>query len=312
MITNEQAPGLVFNEILNAAAESLLSEGGSGSTFGLSGNILISDTKDPLPYILKDVEPLIGAPDLYAGGSAGILARWDRGTRSLTLKVDEAGIRLSLQDVATLDAAETPMRRSGVGRTPGWVPSHRDLPYLWQIYQGPERTTPSVPPTRDWKQLEASLGALLLVWAEQIPLLFGTEGSEEVACNLINQADDEQIMVILQSRDDGLLLLLDDRRSPATQTDAQTMFGRGWHEMIPVLGAWKAAFEPSPDSAAEAAKLAVNELRLRGAASPLDIAVTDLSKTKHGRLLLPGLPLPQVQASRSCRSGNRQRDMKIH
>ncbi|MGW8889630.1 hypothetical protein [Streptomyces sp. NPDC055749] len=293
MIANEQMPAAVNTEFLNMGIDTFLSgeDLETSSVSGQADRTLISATRSPFIDIVNALESQIGTPHLYAGGAGGIMVRWQRGGRALTVAEGEYGVQMSLQMTKSLEAFESAVFSAGVGGELGQAPTYLDLPYLWQIQRGPHREAPAVPPTDDWEQLEQALHVLLHAWAEQMPTLFNAGWCQVAAFNLTNHADDDRVLGVLQSHEDGLALFLRDlpgRRSPS---DAQDMIARGWKEIIPVLRAWMVSFEPSPESAATASGIIVRELKAGGAATPLDVSATDLSRTKKIRLTLPGIPL---------------------
>ncbi|MFE1189980.1 hypothetical protein [[Kitasatospora] papulosa] len=255
----------------------------------------INNELNMLPMHAHFLESVIGAPDLYAGGLTGMQIAWRRGPRTLGLTADRTETRLTLRTRPPLcSAGASSLERADDGAS-------SDPDYLWKVELHPTRAAVTGEPSATWEQFEASLGALLRVWAWQLPLLFGSEETTECAFNLVNHADGGRLLVVLQSKYDGLLIMLGDRPGTAVQSDhetVKTMTDRGWDRLIPLLNAWEAWFEPSPASATAAARLVVSELRHRGATSPGDISLSDPSRSEHGYLSLPGLAVSHKEVCR--------------
>ncbi|MFI8008441.1 hypothetical protein [Streptomyces sp. NPDC086010] len=285
---NAEAAEAVNADLLASGTDALLS--GEESDRKSARNLLISSARSRFIEIVNEVESRVGAPDLYAGGAAGVLVRWRHRRTTLTV-AQEQGVTMSLQPSASLDADEATVFQNGVGTSPGQAPSYLQLPYLWQIQRGPERKQPGVARTSDWDQLEQALQSLFELWADQATLLYEAGWCDEVAFDLTKHASEDRVLGLLQSADDGLALFLHDDRAAIDQPDPDDMVARGWQQRIKQFRAWIASFEPGPDAAATAARIMVRELRRRKAATPLSISLTALSGTAEHRLLLPGIPL---------------------
>ncbi|MEU1126521.1 hypothetical protein ABZ371_23870 [Streptomyces sp. NPDC005899] len=241
--------------------------------------------------ILNKVESQLGPPDLYAGGAAGVLVRWRHGQKTLTV-AQEQGVTMSLRSSAVLDAAEATAFRSGVGTRPGQAASYFELPYLWRVVRrGSALEQPGVLPTSDWGQLEQSLRCLLELWVAQTSLLYEAGWCDEVAFDLTEQVSGDLVLGLLQSAEEGLTLFLHDDRTTTARPDPDDVAARGWQQRVHQLQAWIASFDPGLYTAETAAGIIVRELRLRGAATPLSVALTALSSNGESRLQLPGVPL---------------------
>ncbi|MFJ8983068.1 hypothetical protein [Streptomyces sp. NPDC102282] len=288
MTSNVDATDTVNADLLASGVDALLA--GKELDDGLARNLLVSPARTRFIEIVSEVESRVGAPDLYAGGAAGVLVRWHYGRNALTL-AQEQGVTMSLQQSATLDAAEAAAFQGGVGTSPGQALNYSELPYLWQVQRDSARDRPGVPPTSDWSQLEQALQTLLELWVDQTSLLYETGWCDEVAFDVTKHSSEDRILGLLQSADDGLALFLHDDRAAVDQSDPDDMVARGWQQRIQQLRAWIASFVPGPDAAVTAAGIVVRELRLRGADTPLSVSLTALSSTGRNRLRLPGIPL---------------------
>ncbi|WP_329167837.1 hypothetical protein OG939_35910 [Streptomyces sp. NBC_01685] len=288
MISNVDATDAVSADLLASGVDALLA--GEELDDGPARSLLVSSVRTRFIEIVSEVESRVGAPDLYAGGAAGVLVRWRYGPNALTLAQDR-GVTMSLQRSATLDATEAAAFQGGVGDGPGQVLNYCELPYLWQVQRGSAREQPGVPPTSDWSQLEQALQSLLELWVDQTSLLYEAGWCDEVAFDVTEHVSEDRVLGLLQSADDGLTLFLHDDRAAVDQPDPDDMVARGWQQRVQLFRAWVASFAPGPDAAVAAAGIVVRELRLRGADSPLSVSLTALSSTGGNRLRLPGIPL---------------------
>ncbi|WP_331730806.1 hypothetical protein [Streptomyces sp. NBC_01174] len=279
---------MISDEDATEAVNALLA--GEELDDGPARNLLVSPAPTRFIEIVSEVESRVGAPDLYAGGAAGVLVRWHYGRNALTL-AQRQGVTMSLQRSAAVDAAEAAAFQDGVGTGPGQARNYRELPYLWQVQRGSARKQPGVPPTSDWNQLEQALQSLLELWVDQTSLLYEAGWCDEVAFDVTKHASEDRVLGLLQSADDGLALFLHDDRAAVDQPDPDDMVARGWQQRVQLFRAWIASFVPGPDAAATAAGIVVRELRLRGADTPLSVSLTALSSSGGNRLCLPGIPL---------------------
>lgn len=86
-----------------------------------------------------------------------------------------------------------------------------------------------------------------------------------------------------------MLLLVDDRAEP-DGTPSAVMAGRGWHDRI--MGWWQRDFyDLGAEGPAAAARMAVEEIRLRGVDSPAQLGMAEVRCEGGGLLTLPGLAL---------------------
>ncbi|MEU9616952.1 hypothetical protein AB0D56_36335 [Streptomyces sp. NPDC048209] len=289
MISNAEVAEAVDSDLLASGIDDLLS--GKPLEGALAMNRPISPDRIYFTEIVNKVESQLGPPDLYAGGAAGVLVRWQHGPNTLTV-TQEQQVTMSLRASASLDAAEAAAFRSGVGTSPGQAPSYLELPYLWQVVRrGPALELPGVVATSDWDQLEQSLRCLLKLWVEQTSLLYEAGWCDEVAFDVSEQESGDRVLGLLQSAEEGLALFLHDDRTTSARPEPDDVVARGWQHRVRQLRAWMASFDPGPDTAETAAGIIVRELRLRGAATPLGVSLTALSSNGESRLQLPGIPL---------------------
>ncbi|MGG7569240.1 hypothetical protein [Streptomyces sirii] len=243
---------------------------------------------DAAREVLEAVVERIGPPTLYGGGAYGPSIRWRTKGRTLLLDQGVEGLQLSAHRTARLEQDELARFGRGVGDGPDQVSYASSLPYLWQLYRSGLGSPPEVVPAGyvapDWERLEEALESLLRAWGEQLP---AQVGGDAAAFNIVNRADDDRAVGLLCGRTEGLVVLVDDRGVPGG-TPPEEMEGRGWE--VPLMGWWETNFaKPGWESAAAAARLAVAELRFRGARSPQDLGLDDVSCADRGVLTLPGL-----------------------
>ncbi|MGW1819192.1 hypothetical protein ACWCQM_37260 [Streptomyces sp. NPDC002125] len=289
MISNAEVAEAVDSNLLASGIDDLLS--GKPLDGALAMNRPISPDRIYFTEIVNKVESQLGPPDLYAGGAAGLLVRWQHGPNTLTV-TQEQRVTMSLRSSASHIAAEAAAFRSGVGTRPDQVPSYLELPYLWRVVrQGSALEQPGVLPTSDWNQLRQSLRCLLEAWVDQTSLLYEAGWCDEVAFDVSEQVSGERVLGLLQSAEEGLALFLHDDRTTTAEPEPDDVVARGWQHRVHQLRAWIASFDPGPDTAETAAGIIVRELRLRGAATPLSVSLTALSSNGESRLQLPGVPL---------------------
>ncbi|MFD3654465.1 hypothetical protein [Streptomyces sp. NPDC058620] len=248
-------------------------------------------------HALGMLVPLMGVPTLYGGDSHGPNIRWRDDARCLLLDGEEGILRLTSHPTAALEQRERALFERGVGDGDGQVHAYADLPFLWQLRRDAEGGPPPLPPcvAPDWERLEESLRSLMLAWATQ---LTAQTGDGSAAFDLVNHADGDRPLTFLYGPEDGLVVMVDDEDAPVDDAaHERAMTTRGWHDRaIPVARWWVSTFDPDPSGAAATAGLAVAELRTRGARTPSDLGVadvtcTDTSGEEIGRLTLPGLGL---------------------
>lgn len=244
---------------------------------------------DAARAVLEAVVARIGHPTLYGGDAYGPNIRWRTDERTLLLDHGVEGLQLSARRTAELEQEEFACFERGVGEGAEQVSYASSLPYLWQLYRSGPGSPPKVFPAGyvapDWERLEEALESLLRAWGEQLPAQVGDDAA---AFNIVNRADNDRAVGLLCGRMDGLTVLVDDRGVPDGGTPPEEMEARGWQ--VPLMGWWEANFaEPGWGSAAAAAWMAVAELRLRGARSPRDLGLDDVSCADRGLLTLPGL-----------------------
>ncbi|MGW0670628.1 hypothetical protein [Streptomyces sp. NPDC002746] len=200
------------------------------------------------------------------------------------------------------------------------------MPYLWQVVYDPKAAAPPLPAgphAGTWGQLEASLTDVLRSFCSPHPLLTPIDDWElghtwgqlepsltdvlrsfcsphplltpiddwELGFNIVNRADHDQHLAVLCAPSDGLALFQQDHKHTRDEAHDEAMSERGWDEKLPVHNWWMASFEPTLENASKAARLASIEMQLRGASSPADLALTQVSAGQMGQLLLPGLPI---------------------
>ncbi|MFF4285625.1 hypothetical protein ACFY0R_09895 [Streptomyces sp. NPDC001633] len=241
--------------------------------------------------VLDVIVERIGPPTLYGGGAAGPVIRWRDEHRTVLLDRSPRGLQLSVRRTAELEAKEKAEFANGTPEDPATYFSR--LPYLWQLQSGIDVSTPlavpAVPLAPDWQCLEESLKALLRAWWEQLPTQIGhdTAGFNIVPCR--GSAGTFSTLSVLCSKDDGVLLLVDDREVPSG-TSSAVMAGRGWHDRI--MGWWQRDFyDLGSEGPAAAARMAVEEMRVRGVASPSDLGIADVRCEDGGLLTLSGFAL---------------------
>ncbi|MEU8913177.1 hypothetical protein [Streptomyces decoyicus] len=253
-----------------------------------AGSMTPAQRTDAARAVLEVVVDRIGLPTLYGGDAYGPNIRWRTDERTLLLNHGVEGLQLSVRRTAELEQAEFARFERGVGDGPEQVSYASSLPYLWQLYRSGPGSPPEVYPagyvTPDWERLEEALESLLRAWGEQLP---AQVGDDTAAFNIVNGADNGRAVGLLCGRTEGLTVLVDDRGVPGG-TPPDEMEGRGWQ--VPLMGWWEANFaELGWESAATAAQMAVAELRFRGARSPRELGLDDVSCADRGVLTLPGL-----------------------
>ncbi|GAA2225526.1 hypothetical protein GCM10010232_08400 [Streptomyces amakusaensis] len=231
----------------------------------------------------------IGEPTLYGGSAHGPNVRWRDARRIVLLSGDCHRARLSVHDTEGMEADELRTFAWG-GAWAADEPHDFDLlPYIWQL----DRSGPGERPTehtggRTASSLEHFASALELMlgaWIEQLPVQVGGDWA---GFSLTSDADRGRRIQLSYALADGLHVSVDDRDGEDTPERDRLMRSRGWHSRD--RGWWQAEF-PDPDrpEAAEAARLAIAELRARGTLEPKDLRARDVSCKDRGELLLPGL-----------------------
>ncbi|QNE73432.1 hypothetical protein F0344_01290 [Streptomyces finlayi] len=285
------------------AVERLCHRAGAGSP--RSSTVLLpysGEQGDAVRRTLKVLAPRMGVPALYGGDSRGPNIRWRDGARCLLLDSGEAGgresaLRLTSHTTDALEQRERVLFEQGVGDGDGQLPAYADLPVLWQLHRDAAAAPPPLPPcvAPDWERLEESLRTLMLAWATQLP---SQAAGGSAGFDVVNHADGDRPLTFLYGPEDGLVVMVDDEdAAPDDVAHEQEMAARGWHDRaIPVARWWVSGFDADASGAAATARLAVAELRARGARRPSDLGVADITCTdvageEIGRLTLPGLGL---------------------
>ncbi|MDW4918770.1 hypothetical protein [Streptomyces californicus] len=120
--------------------------------------------------------------------------------------------------------------------------------------------------------------------------LDGRLGLTDAAFNLISISEPSWRLGVMVSPEDGLTLFVDDWRGTGRPpTQRADMITRGWQSFVPLLRVWDAVYEPGQAGAAQAARLAVSELRHRGVGTPSALRVAEAVMGDQGPLELPGL-----------------------
>lgn len=231
------------------------------------------------------------------GRGAGVIIRWHRTGKTLTLAEEKLGLRLSLHSSATLKTAESAVFSAGVGTTQQQAPNHLSLPYLWRFERRPTgENALGTPRANDWQEVREALRSLFQIWAEQTPFLSVAGWCKNLgglAFNLVNQAPKGCTLSVVHDPHDGLTVHLHDQPGITSDLSSDEMIARGWHMRLPLLNSWSAFYDFDSTSAETAADLIVKELSLQEGTTPLDIALTDPGESDELRLSLPGLPFHQ-------------------
>ncbi|UQA90959.1 hypothetical protein [Streptomyces halobius] len=244
---------------------------------------------DAIREVLSALVDRIGPPTLYGGSAYGPTIRWRTDEQILLLDHGVACLQVSVRRTAELERSESLRFARGVGDGEEQVSFFSSLPYLWQLYREGPGALPAASPESsvapDWHRLEESVESILWAWSEQLPAQVGTE--ESAAFNIVNHKDDDRPLSVGYSPE-GVFLVVDDRDAPEGGGHRAQMESRGWQ--VAVHGWWEATFpEAGWESAAEAARMAIAEVRWRGARTPEDLGAADISCADRGLLLLPGL-----------------------
>ncbi|MER5768353.1 hypothetical protein [Streptomyces sp. NPDC001985] len=231
----------------------------------------------------------IGRPTLYGGSAHGPNVRWRSAERIVLLSGSRQRAQLSVHGTDALEAEELSVFAWG-GAWSAEEPHDFDLlPYIWQL----DRTGPGEPPVertggRMASSLEhfgSALELMLAAWVEQLPVQVGGDWA---GFSLTSCADRGRRLQLTYALGDGLHVSVDDRDGEDTPERARLMRSRGWHSRD--RGWWQAEFpDPEQPETAEAARLAMAELRARGTREPKDLRARDVSCKDRGELLLPGL-----------------------
>ena len=231
----------------------------------------------------------IGEPTLYGGSADGPNVRWRDAARTVLLSATRHHAELSVHPTEYLESEE---RRTFEWGGAWSADEHHDfdlLPYIWQLDRsGPGERPVERPGGRMASSLdhfESALGLLLGAWIEQLSVQVGGDWA---GFSLTSGADRGRQLQISYSLPDGLHVSVDDRDGEDSPERARLMFSRGWHSRD--RGWWQAEFpQPERPEAAEAARLALAELRARGTSQPNELRARDASCKDRGELLLPGL-----------------------
>ncbi|GAU70607.1 hypothetical protein SSP35_20_01030 [Streptomyces sp. NBRC 110611] len=234
----------------------------------------------------------IGPPTLYGASAYGPVVRWRSPRQTLLLDRGAQGLQFSVRPTTELEAAERARFASCTHCDPASY--YAGVPYLWQLYKeavgSPPLSFPSVPPAPDWSWLQESLTALLGSWWEQVPAQLGPD--DMTGFSIVPRSIDQRSLgriTVLCSEAEGVLLLVDDRAVPGG-TPAAVMETRGWQ--VQIAGWWQRDFHDlGAEGAAAAARMAVEELRLREVPSPSAVKVVDVWCEEGGLLVLPGLAI---------------------
>lgn len=249
----------------------------------------LRERRESFQGVYGEIVARIGEPTLYGGSAHGPGVRWRDDRRTVLLAGDRYGARLSVHDTGLLEAAELRVFAWG-GAWAADEPHDFDLlPYIWQL----DRGGPGEPPAeRTGGRMASSLEhfgyaleLMLTAWVEQLPAQVG--GDWAGFC-VTSGADRGRRVQLSYGLADGLQVSVDDRDGADTPERAGVMRARGWHSRD--RGWWQAEF-PDPERAqtAEAARLALAELRARGTTHPKELRARDVSCKDRGELLLPGL-----------------------
>ncbi|MFE7133008.1 hypothetical protein ACFVIM_19335 [Streptomyces sp. NPDC057638] len=231
----------------------------------------------------------LGAPTLYGGSANGPDIRWRDADHLVLLAGGRHHVQLSVHDTRTREAEEMRTFEWG-GAWSAEEPHDFDLlPYVWQL----DRSGPGEPPAERTQgrmassldHFESALGLLLTAWVEQLPVQVGADWA---GFSLTSSADRGRRVQLSYALADGLHVSVDDRDGEDTEERAHLMRSRGWHSRD--RGWWQAEYpEPERAETAEAARLALAELRARGTTAPKELRARDVSCKDRGELLLPGL-----------------------
>ncbi|MGW6458519.1 hypothetical protein ACWF94_21825 [Streptomyces sp. NPDC055078] len=231
----------------------------------------------------------IGEPTLYGGSADGPNVRWRDARRIVLLSGNRHRAQLSVHDTDAFEHQELRTFEWG-GAWSASEPHDFDLlPYLWQL----DRTGPGESPVErtggrmasSLEHFESALELMLAAWVEQLSVQVGGDWA---GFSLTSGADRGRQLQISYALADGLHVSVDDRDGEDSPERARLMRSRGWHSRD--RGWWQAEFpEPERPETAEAARLAIAELRARGTREPKDLRARDVSCKDRGELLLPGL-----------------------
>ncbi|TLQ43593.1 hypothetical protein [Streptomyces marianii] len=231
----------------------------------------------------------IGEPTLYGGSAWGPSVRWRDEGRLVLLSGDRFRVTLSVHRPEELERGEHHCFTWGGARSAGEPHDFDLLPYSWQLYRGGPGEWPGERPDHrlagDWEQWESALELLLAAWAEQLPVQVPGDWA---GITVVADRDPGRDLVVSYSPGEGLEVAIDDRDAPQGPERDRLMRECGWHGHD--RGWWHSAFpEADERSAAAAARLAISELRSRGAAGPQELAAREAGVDDRGELWLPGL-----------------------
>ncbi|MEU3301952.1 MULTISPECIES: hypothetical protein [unclassified Streptomyces] len=231
----------------------------------------------------------IGEPTLYGGSAWGPNVRWRDGARLVLLSGDRFQVTLSVHRPEELERDEHRCFTWGGAWSVDEPHDFDLLPYSWQLYRsGPGEQPGDIPGRRlagGWEHLESALGLMLAAWTEQLPVQVPGDWA---GFTIVADRDPGRDLVVSYSPGEGLGVAIDDRDAEQGPERVRQMRERGWqgHDR----GWWQSVFpEAYENSAAASARLAVTELRCRGATGPQELASRDAGVNDRGELWLPGL-----------------------
>lgn len=235
--------------------------------------------------VLRTLKDYLGEPTLYGGTPLGPSIRWRNPDRTLLLQYADGSFRLTVHETDQLE-------RAG---------SHGEQGVIWLLHRG-DATPPPMPTAgaaADWESLEESLRVVLVTLGHQVPDQLGPD--EWVAFDLVNHSDGDRTMLFMVTSDEGLSVWVSAHDSEPVhdfsrdRSDGPLMLGRGWHEYVPQLQYWRADYELGATGAADAARLAVADLRARGT-STNRVSAARITCSDRGTLALPGLRVASTTA----------------
>ncbi|GBQ01583.1 hypothetical protein SSP531S_30230 [Streptomyces spongiicola] len=231
----------------------------------------------------------IGEPTLYGGSALGPSVRWRDADRLVLLSGDRFHVTLSVHRPEELEGGEYRCFTWGGAWSKDRQHDFDLLPYSWQLYRGGPGESPWRRPDHrlagDWEQLESALELLLAAWAEQLPVQVPGDWA---GFTVVADRDPGRDLVVSYSPGEGLGVAIDDRDAKQCPERDWLMRQCGWHGHD--RGWWHSAFpEAAENSPTAAARLAVTELRSRGALGPQELSAREAGVDGRGELWLPGL-----------------------
>ncbi|MFF3341147.1 hypothetical protein [Streptomyces flavidovirens] len=246
--------------------------------------------------VMDAITGRVGQPAWCGGSAGGPQVRWRSGQWTLVLDGRTFGADLSVHPSGELERMDCWYFDYGVGDGEEQVSSYDDLPYLWLLHRhegerlvGGCRCLGMLPVMRlvtNWEDLEESLGMLLAAWSEQLPAMVG----DWAGFQLYHSADDHRCGVVGFEPGTGLFTHMQVRDGDESPERESAMRDLGWQERTEHV--WKAEFpEPGQESGEALARLLIADARARGARSPADMKVRDISCGDDGYFVLPALGL---------------------